>query len=146
LRRGGLVAALATCYLAGLLTSQLGTPTAEDRRVEVPQVSAPVPPVASLPSQPGIVAESPDPLAGLSAVDLEWRALEGQGKRSELYRLAGDRYLKDANDVESALRCYRLALDSGSQQDLPISPEDSWLLMAAKEARQKEKRHANNGS
>jgi hypothetical protein len=118
----------------------------EDRRVEVPQPVAAAPPVASSPSQPEIAAEPPDPLAGLSAVDLEWRALEGQGKRSELYRLAGDRYLKEANDVESALRCYRLALETGSQKDLPISPEDSWLLMAAKEARQRENRHANNGS
>src|SRR5262245_40887404 len=57
LQRGALAAALAACYLAGLLTTRLGTPTVEDRRVEVPPPVASAPPVASSPSQPEQAAE-----------------------------------------------------------------------------------------
>ena len=38
---------------------------------------------------------------------------------------------------------YREALDAGSDKDLAVAPEDNWLLIALKGARQKEKRYAN---
>jgi hypothetical protein len=78
-------------------------------------------------------------------LDAEWVAFDSIDHRSELYRQAGDRYIKDENDLQSALRCYSNALDNGSEQDLAISPDDNWLLMAIKDARQKEKNHAKQG-
>jgi hypothetical protein len=80
-----------------------------------------------------------------SALAHEWIAFDSEDHRSELYRQAGDRYIKDANDLQSALRCYSNALDNGSEQDLDISPDDNWLLMAIKDARQKEKNNAKQG-
>jgi hypothetical protein len=80
-----------------------------------------------------------------SALAREWDAFDSQHRRGELYRRAGDSYLQDENDLQSALRCYGNALGGGTEQDLTISADDSWLLMAIKDARQKEKSHAKNG-
>jgi hypothetical protein len=80
-----------------------------------------------------------------SALDAEWVAFDSEDHRSELYRQAGDRYIKDENDLQSALRCYGNALDDGSEQDLTISSDDNWLLMAIKDARQREKNYAKQG-
>jgi hypothetical protein len=65
-------------------------------------------------------------------------------ERPELLLRAGDRYLKENNDPEAALRCYTKALNAASADDLKFSPQDNWLLMAIKNAREKEARHANN--
>ncbi len=81
-----------------------------------------------------------------SALDAEWFAFDSTDRRSELYRKAGDRYIKDQSDLQSALRCYSNSLDDGTERDLAISPDDNWLLMAIKDARQKEKNHAKQGS
>ncbi len=81
-----------------------------------------------------------------SALAREWLAFDSDDHRGELYRQAGDRYIKDENDLQSALRCYRNALDNGTEQDLSISLDDNWLLMAIKDARQKEKNHAKQGT
>lgn len=63
-------------------------------------------------------------------------------KRIDLYRQAGDGFLL-RDDVSSALRCYRKALDGGSAADLAIhSDRDTWLYMSLKVARQKEKADA----
>jgi len=63
-------------------------------------------------------------------------------KRVDLYRQAGDGFLL-RDDVSSALRCYRKALDGGSAADLAIhSDRDTWLYMSLKVARQKEKTDA----
>jgi hypothetical protein len=77
-------------------------------------------------------------------VALEWQALDSPRRRAELYREAGDRYLSAESDPESALRCYTAALDAGAGADRAVAPADSWLLMALKDAREKEKRHAKN--
>jgi hypothetical protein len=76
----------------------------------------------------------------------EWQAAENPDKRAILFRQAGDRYVAEGSDWESALRCYSGALNAGTEADLAISPDDNWLLMALKDARQKEKRHANVGN
>lgn len=80
-----------------------------------------------------------------SALAREWEAFDSAEHRGERYRQAGDRYLKDENDLQSALRCYSNTLDSGTEKDLAISTDDTWLLMAIKGARQKEKSHAKSG-
>jgi hypothetical protein len=60
-----------------------------------------------------------------------------------LLRRAGDRYLSEDGDVKIALRCYRQMLDiADSPQALEADKNDSWLLMALKSDRQREKQHA----
>jgi hypothetical protein len=97
---------------------------------------------------PGPIAVEPSPPDTL-AVDAPAAAIErfgetsSPGQRAGLYRRAGDRYLLDEADPQDALRCYTQALDDGSEADLQVSAEDSWLLMALKIDRNKEKKNAN---
>jgi hypothetical protein len=91
-------------------------------------------------------ADAPrSPVSCDSALTREWTAFDSEDHRSERYRQAADYYLTEENDPESALRCYSNALDSGTEQDLTISADDSYLLMAIKNARQKERNHAKQG-
>jgi hypothetical protein len=114
-------AALAACYLAGMATP---------RRL---------PPVSS----PREMADRPQPAGSPErAVALEWRAFLSEQERASLYQRAGDQYLEKESDPESALRCYEAALDAGDDAARAVSSDDSWLLMAIKDARQKEKRDA----
>ena len=138
LKRGGFVAALAACFLAGGLTMRLSTPAS----AVVKEI-----PVASIPGQesgpellpPPTIAESVSPTI------LERLAERSdERERAELLRTAGRRYLDERNDPESALRCYTQALNAGSADDLKSSPSDDWLLMALKDAREKENRRAND--
>jgi hypothetical protein len=100
----------------------------------------PQPEMAELPQFPQ-AASLPAP--GLSALALEWRAFDSSQRQAELYRQAGDRYLTEGDDLQAALRCYGNALTTGTDDNLQLSPSDSWLLMAIKDARQKENRDAN---
>ncbi len=71
--------------------------------------------------------------APLSAVALEWQAFDAAPEQQPaLYFQAGQRYFDVHNDLESALRCYRQAFDSGSEELLTVSPTDNWLVMAIK--------------
>ena len=140
LRRGGWLAGLAACYVAGILTMWMRPASEVNRTVAIApnpnadtQVnSAPPAPEPQNPTD----AQPPE-----SALALEWRALDSTKKRPDLFRLAGDMYLQD-NDLESATRCYRGALEDASDQDLKISVADNWLLMSLKQAKQEEKRYA----
>jgi len=142
LRRVALVTALAACYAAGILTMWLAFPrtTASETPVTVQQVphdqEQPAPPQAAV-----VVKAEQD--TGLTALDLEWKALDSPEKRPELFRKAGDHYLEES-DIPSALRCYRSALEMGTEKDCNISTDENWLMMALKEAKLKEKRHARD--
>jgi hypothetical protein len=136
----GLVAALAACYVLGLVSTWLWLPQ-------------PAPPVSSAATRPEIPPEtSPEPhvadLEGdtdVPALVLERRGLDApRSLQAALFRRAGNRYLDDG-DIASALRCYRLALDLAPERELAIVADDSWLLMALKEARLKEKANVANG-
>jgi hypothetical protein len=149
-KRLTVVAAMAACYLAGILTMRLGMPAAEasdPERAEKPADKKKKDVI--LPSQPapdrGPNPERPTTVV-VSALELEWQAIDSKDKRAELYRRAGDRYLEESNDVESALRCYRGYLAAGSDRDGAISVRDNWVLMVAKQEHLKEKDDANNGS
>jgi hypothetical protein len=146
-RRVLLGVALAACYAAGVLTPQLwpsAAPTTNDRVAKLanadqqhsgePPASQPVPPNKDEP--PTEPADLPPPALERSVT------LVSPEQRAALYRQAGDRYLEEANDVASALRCYRRSLDESADADLTISPDDNWLLMAVKNARMEERRHA----
>jgi hypothetical protein len=63
----------------------------------------------------------------------------------DLYRKAGDRYVKDYGDLAAALRCYRYALKFAPPESLVIVENDNWLLANLKQSRLEEYQHANNG-
>jgi hypothetical protein len=140
-RHFGFVVALAACYAAGVLTMRLlakptiveAAPIVIERVVEREQKPVQV---SEKPNRPAPAEAAPTALA------LEWQAVESENNRAELFRRAGDRYLNDENDPESALRCYKNALNAGA--DPKVSPDDNWLLTSIKNAQQEEKRHANN--
>jgi hypothetical protein len=98
----------------------------------VPQEERPLP----LPQQP---PAAPAPVLERVA---EHTTLD---ERVALLRQAGDRYLHEDNDPEAALRCYTRALDAAPEEARKFSPDDNWLLMAIKNARDKETPHANKG-
>jgi len=132
-------AALAACYVAGVLTVYWFGPRRIER-IEVVQ-KAPTPePTAPAPVKPAAPDAKPT-----SAVVMEWKAFDADQHRPELYRKAGDRYLNQDADPASALRCYGQSLNGSSDKDLAISANDDYLLMLVKNARQKEKDHAKNG-
>jgi hypothetical protein len=148
LKRAAFAAALAACYVAGMLTMRLATtparppadPELANRRPKERQEKRALPRAPTPPDRknPDMAEMAESPLA------LEWQAIDSANRRAELYRRAGDRYL-EADDIPSALRCYRGALAAGSKKDWAISVHDNWLLMVAKQERQKEGRNAQNG-
>jgi hypothetical protein len=119
------LACLAACYVAGLLTMY-------DFRPE----PSPSPP------QPTGAPTSP-PSGPASALALEWQAIDHPEQAGPVYQAAGDRYLAEDADPGAAARCYGSALSAGASESLTIEPNDSWLMMAIKDARQKEARDAN---
>jgi hypothetical protein len=127
-RRCVLAAALAACYAAGVLTVP---PQPPDGPPEVVHDR----PVTDTP------ATSPRP--DDSPLALEWQGLDNPVGRAEALRGAAAGYER-AGDLASAVRCYRNAIDSGSEEDAQITADDDWLLMVLKDAKQKEKRHAHN--
>ncbi len=135
LRRLAWAAALASSCVAAALTAWWA--------------ARPAPPGLAVPPSGGegedrLKAELPtEP----NAVAVEERAADDDDLRAQaaLYRRAGELYLSAENDPAAALRCYGNALDAGGEEALPVSPADDWLLMAIKNARQKERRHANTG-
>lgn len=131
-RRLRALAGLAACFLAGVAARHCWPePPPAPGPVEVVQAPAPKeePPLPAPPVQP------PTPL------ELEWQAFDSTQNRAALYRQAGDRYLGE-QDFASALRCYAQALNAASEAELAISPDDNWLVMALKDARRKERTHA----
>jgi len=74
--------------------------------------------------------------------ELELAAEQADGAQSaRLYLDAGRRYGRDFNDWQSALRCYRNALDLTSEQPVIDPTNDDWLLVKLKTERRDT--HAN---
>jgi len=73
-------------------------------------------------------------------LELEWTAFDAEDNRERvrLYFQAGDRYLDERQDFESALRCYHQGLHYCDARELEFDPNDNWLLMALKRDRRKE--------
>jgi hypothetical protein len=110
-------------------------PNQQTQRPEGPEQHAVKPPE----KQPAAAPTQPDTPPTL--VELEWRAFDSRDKRAALFFEVAQRYF-DANDLDSAVRCYRQAFDASPKEDLAIRPDDNWLVMALKEARQKENDNA----
>jgi hypothetical protein len=126
LRRLGGVGILAATYAAGLLTVLACHPPAPVRVsvVEVqPSVEPPPEGKVELPSTPP---------------EADWKEVSAEGV-TLLYLQAGDLHLAEADPAE-AMRCYGNALDNAKVSDLEVKSEDSWLLMAIKHARMKERK------
>ena len=149
-KRLGYVAALVACYFAGAATVRGWTQWSSGRTAfdlgeralqlaqsngESTRTAVPTPSKVSLPIQ-----QDPD----VPATVVESMAARIPGQRGILFRTAGDRYLLELGDVESAVRCYRRSLDACPDQELVVASDDSWLLMALKQARQKERSNAKN--
>jgi hypothetical protein len=139
-------AGLAASFVAGLVVMRLINPGERGR------VSAPSEQTAteSTPNTPaiqdlGALTQPRSPRTDDTALTLENNAFDSTDHRRERYQHAGDTYMNEEYDPQSALRCFRNALDSGTKQDLAISTNDNWLLMAIKDARQKETDHAKQG-
>jgi hypothetical protein len=136
-RQFGYAAGLLVAFAAGLLVMRITTRPAAMPVVIQPRQQEPRPPDKS----PSPSPDNPKPPAFVK----EWNAFDSDDQRSDLYRQAGDSYMMDEYDPQSALRCYTNALDYGTEQDLTISADDNWLLMAIKDARQKENNHGKIG-
>jgi hypothetical protein len=134
-RRLALAAAVCAAGLAGLLVWQ--------RAAAPPPVPQPEP--SHDLSMPSLDPSEAAPADAPSALAEEWRAFDAADGRADRYRRAGDRYLKEDGDPESALRCYAAALDHAPADALDVSAEDGWLLLLVKDARQKEKIRAKLG-
>jgi hypothetical protein len=135
LRRGQRLALLTVCYAAGLASMWLWLRDRTPADTVVDQPPTQETPIARPSESPGTDPYRYDPPERLE----KWAYLQTGDKRVELYRRAGDGYLR-RDDVQAALRCYRRALDAGSAEDLAIrADKDSWLLMSLKVARQKER-------
>jgi hypothetical protein len=125
--RCGLAAGLITCYLAGIAT--VWRPAQESRSTSVAANQEQTPSAAL----PGTVERDDD-----FARDTGHATMS----REESLRRMADFYLFERGDIKSAVRNYKRALDLASAEQLAISPgQDSWLLMALKEARFKEMNH-----
>ncbi len=80
-----------------------------------------------------VLATEPEVPPLLSAAQLELEAEKAltASQASQYYRQAGDRFL-EAQDIRSALRCYRLHLAEGGQLARQVANSDSWLLLSIK--------------
>jgi hypothetical protein len=151
LKQAGWVAALAACYFAGLGSSRIGSPRFAPHVLEAQNradtrspdaVSSPHAPVTVITQASVPLDDDPD----VPAIVFERIAAAADvARRSLLFRRAGDRYL-DGSDEDAAIRCYRRALDNAPERDLAISPDDNWLLIALKKARQEGKSHVDRSS
>jgi len=140
-RRLGVVAALAGCYLAGLLTTwgmaARGGKPGPIRR-DAPVVRQPVAPDETpREAVPSVPESSPSrearPLRPASAPGQRGTAVARAD--FEQIRRVSDRYLREQGDLVTALHYYRRALKQASTEERAISVEkDSWLLMALKQA------------
>lgn len=88
---------------------------------------------AAVPPPPLTATALDDAKPPVSAVDLEWQAFDSSSQdRAAVYWSAGQEYIAAHSDYESALRCYRQALETGPAESRQITDEDDVLAMALK--------------
>jgi len=138
LRRAARGVGVSLVFALGGVAGWVLKPSPEPRVVTVVEV-APAPvaqPVAAPADRP------------MSATELELLAEQADtpAEAANLYRAAGDRFLKDAGDYEQAVRCYRLYFRHAGAEARTVSADDSWLLMSLKTSYPKENRDAKSDS
>lgn len=126
-KRGLALLAMIGCYAAGVSTMAL----LRDEKGTFP------PPVIEVPSTPSPPAPSLDPR---SPGEIELAAEQRDGAdAAQMYLTAGRRYARAAQ-WESAVRCYRNALDADPDAGAnEPSLRDDWLFTTLKDARRKER-------
>lgn len=129
-RRWAVVAGWGLAYAAGMATVWFGRPV--ESRPEASTL-----PAASTTQVAANVAAGEtqvDNLAAISPEELRRRVAGApRPEQIRLLRLAGDRYLFAAADVESALDCYRQVIELTPPSDLATrESDDSWLLAELK--------------
>lgn len=147
-RRATRVVAAATVFAAGWWAGQgqrepvpAETLVLRFRPVEVVAVPVVVPvPVPA--SEPGPAASATPEPATAAAAELLAEQADDPIRAADLYRLAGDKYLLDAQDFRNARRCYRLFLTRAGDPGLSPAAADSWLLAELKVSLLKERRDA----
>ncbi|MGO9112533.1 MAG: hypothetical protein ACLP9L_25160 [Thermoguttaceae bacterium] len=119
MRKGILAASLAGCYVAGLATMALQRPAEHET-----------------PAPPAVASSLPRP-SGPPNREVGGASLT----RAEIVHRDADRCF-ERGDVKEAVRLYDLSLKLASADHRASSPEqDSWLLMALKDAKAKEITH-----
>ena len=88
-------------------------------------------------SSPSLLAQAKPETA--SQAELLAEQADDRGEAARLYRVAGDRFLNDAQDYRNAARCYRLYLERAGEVALVPVPSDTWLLTSLKNSLFKEK-------
>ncbi len=146
-RRLGLIAALAGCYLAGLVTAQgwngasirPDASVVEQKRMPEGKPREGIRPMPKRPQSPEIRPRRPvERLRGRSPVIAR--------ADFEQMRRVSDRFLYKKGDIATALHYGTRALNQAAPEELAISvEEDSFLLMALKLARKKESQDDDRG-
>lgn len=106
-----------------------------------PPPPEPVPVVVPVPIPVPVPAGgSPGEVPPLTAAALELEAEKATDRATSarLYRLAGDKYLAELNDIPAAARCYTLHLAEAGPTGLAVAADDSWLLIRMKTSRERE--------
>ncbi len=80
---------------------------------------------------PQATAPEAPPLLTAAQLELQAEKSDDPVQTAQLYRQAGDRFL-EAQDLRSALRCYRIHLNEGGPDVHAVLASDSWLLMNLK--------------
>jgi hypothetical protein len=143
LRRLAMVAALAAVYLAGAVTAATWWAWRPVAPAATPKESLAGGDTGPAAANRG--PSEPEPRPRVSAPEGTQQAVATvRASPFEVYRRAGDRFLREPAQLSLAVRSYRNALNVASAEERAISPEsDSWLLMALKESRLKERSHGN---
>lgn len=131
LKRLGAVAALAGCYLAGVLTMSVWRASAQLPRDSASSgdLAAQVQPKSeTLTNRPLIRPEDDGVIPGSAA-----QTTVAKLSPYDRLRRTGDRQLEDENDIVAAARTYRRALKLAAPTERDVFPDkDTWLLMAMK--------------
>jgi len=109
-------------------------------RVEVVTVPVVVP--VPVPAESAPVAEVSTEPTTAAAAELLAEQADDPARAARLYRLAGDRFLLDAQDFRNSRRCYRLSLARAGDGGLRPAADDSWLLADLKVSLLKERHDA----
>jgi hypothetical protein len=135
-----LAATLLGFYLAGMATTGLW------RRVKAVPIRPPAEQMATsspvVVGKPPLRPESSRPQPPWYVGAAERQSAPARIRGVQAMQRSADRLLLEDGDVESAVRGYNRVLDLASAKQRVISPEnDTWLLMALKNAKSKELRH-----
>ena len=80
---------------------------------------------------PKAIAPDTPPLLTAAQLELQAEKSDDPTESARYYRQAGDLFL-EAQDLRSALRCYRIHLNEGGPDVRNVLASDSWLLMNLK--------------